>query len=150
MRILPYRTTENVIDGMVVTFVDISKVKSLQEETNRLVSALGSSPTGIFGQSAQLSYEWACGNIVGQRAEQLIGRTDQEVFGDGAAGLVELKREVLAKGTPLRRRLKLGPPGNQREHEVYVQPVTGKRGQLTGITGILTAVEDAVRKNDPS
>src|SRR5262245_1470998 len=40
MRILPYRTTENVIDGLVVTFVDTTTIKSLQREAGRMVGAL--------------------------------------------------------------------------------------------------------------
>src|SRR5690606_31920864 len=36
MRILPYRTTENVIDGLVITFVDITRIKGLQESERLL------------------------------------------------------------------------------------------------------------------
>ena len=36
MRILPYRTTENMIDGIVVTFVDITKLKIAE---NKLIRA---------------------------------------------------------------------------------------------------------------
>ncbi|MCX6133937.1 MAG: PAS domain-containing protein [Ignavibacteriales bacterium] len=36
MRILPYRTTSNVIDGVVVTFSDISNAKAAYEKINRL------------------------------------------------------------------------------------------------------------------
>ena len=32
MRILPYRTTDNVIDGLVMTFTDITKIKALQSD----------------------------------------------------------------------------------------------------------------------
>jgi len=32
MRILPYRTTSNVIDGVVITFTDINKLKITSEE----------------------------------------------------------------------------------------------------------------------
>jgi two-component system CheB/CheR fusion protein len=32
MRILPYRTTENVVDGVVVTFVDITKQKQAEDK----------------------------------------------------------------------------------------------------------------------
>lgn len=35
MRILPYRTVENVVDGLVVTFVDITKRKKAEEEIVR-------------------------------------------------------------------------------------------------------------------
>jgi two-component system CheB/CheR fusion protein len=36
MRILPYRTVENAIDGVVVTFIDISKQKTLEEKLDKL------------------------------------------------------------------------------------------------------------------
>ena len=45
MRILPYRTMENVIDGVVITFVDVTKLKEAKEilresETDRLLAAV--------------------------------------------------------------------------------------------------------------
>ncbi len=36
MRILPYRTTGNIIDGVVVTFSDINKLKTAYDEINKL------------------------------------------------------------------------------------------------------------------
>ncbi len=36
MRILPYRTISNVIDGVVITFSDIDKIKIASEEITRL------------------------------------------------------------------------------------------------------------------
>jgi two-component system CheB/CheR fusion protein len=36
MRILPYRTTSNVIDGVVITFSDINKLKTTSEKINTL------------------------------------------------------------------------------------------------------------------
>ena len=44
MRILPYRTTDNVIDGLVLTFVDITTLKLLLHEQGRLLDALRGSP----------------------------------------------------------------------------------------------------------
>jgi chemotaxis methyl-accepting protein methylase len=35
VRIMPYRTQDNVIDGVVITFTDISEIKKLQDELNR-------------------------------------------------------------------------------------------------------------------
>ncbi len=41
-RIVPYRTTENVIDGVVITFSEITRVKVLQAA----LAAAGSAPSG--------------------------------------------------------------------------------------------------------
>jgi len=35
MRILPYRTVENVIEGVVITFVDVNKIKKAEEELKK-------------------------------------------------------------------------------------------------------------------
>ena len=36
MRILPYRTVDNTIDGVVVTFIDITKQKTLETKLDKL------------------------------------------------------------------------------------------------------------------
>ncbi|KUO60666.1 hypothetical protein APF79_02530 [bacterium BRH_c32] len=41
MRILPYRTTNNLIDGVVLTFTEINKLKSANEEIKILNNKLG-------------------------------------------------------------------------------------------------------------
>jgi len=38
VRIMPYRTQDNVIDGVVITFIDITGIKILEEELRRLRS----------------------------------------------------------------------------------------------------------------
>jgi two-component system CheB/CheR fusion protein len=143
MRMLPYRTTENVIDGLVVTFVDITKVKGLQEDVRRFMAALGGSPTSIFGQNAELTYDWAYGNILGHPADHMVGRRDEEVFGEDGRTLYELKQEVIRNGKPVRRRLKLGLDGSRREHDLYIQPVATPTGKVLGVSGLLMAMDES-------
>jgi two-component system CheB/CheR fusion protein len=59
MRILPYRTTNNVIDGVVITFSDINKLKNMYEEINKL------------SKDIQLAREYA-DNIVDTVREALL------------------------------------------------------------------------------
>jgi two-component system CheB/CheR fusion protein len=59
MRILPYRTTNNVIDGVVITFSDINKMKIVHEELNKL------------NQVVQLAREYA-DNIVDTVRDSLL------------------------------------------------------------------------------
>ncbi len=40
VRIMPYRTTDDVIDGLVITFTDISKAKKLEMELNKTIHQL--------------------------------------------------------------------------------------------------------------
>jgi two-component system, chemotaxis family, CheB/CheR fusion protein len=141
MRMLPYRTTENVIDGVVVTFVDITKMRGLQQETGRLLAAVASGPVGIFGQDGDLTYRWAFGNVAGRRAEEVIGCKDEELFGEAAAEVVELKRAVLLSGRPVRQRVGLGGQGGFVSYDLFVQPMGGGEDRVPGLTGIIVSVE---------
>ena len=40
IRIMPYRTTDDMIDGSVITFTDISKAKKLEIELNKTIQNL--------------------------------------------------------------------------------------------------------------
>jgi two-component system CheB/CheR fusion protein len=59
MRILPYRTTNNIIDGVVITFSDINKLKTAYEKINKL------------SQDIQLAREYA-DNIIDTIRESLL------------------------------------------------------------------------------
>lgn len=81
MRILPYRTVENVIDGIVITFVDITYFKHIggefQKSEERFYSFVNSSPLGILTFDKQLKITlWnpAMGKMSGFKTENVIGR----------------------------------------------------------------------------
>jgi two-component system CheB/CheR fusion protein len=48
MRIMPYRTAENVIDGLVLTFVDIHRLKDAQKDLSRMSKVFMASPDPII------------------------------------------------------------------------------------------------------
>lgn len=59
MRILPYRTTNNVIDGVVITFSDINNIKTASEKIHKL------------NQDVQLAREYA-DNIINTIQESIL------------------------------------------------------------------------------
>ena len=50
VRIMPYRTIENVIDGVVVTFINITESKLLEAQLRKIQS--GAAADGKAGESA--------------------------------------------------------------------------------------------------
>jgi two-component system CheB/CheR fusion protein len=40
VRIMPYRTHDDHIDGLVITFIDISEAKKLESELNKTIAIL--------------------------------------------------------------------------------------------------------------
>ncbi len=144
MRILPYRTTDNVIDGLVVTFVDITTVKGLQEETRRMWGALQGSPTSVFGQDMELSYRWLSGTLFGPAAAEWVGKTDRDLMAaEDAEKLIVLKRSVLERDEAVRQRVRLSIGGKPSMYDVYVKPWKSATGELLGVSGVVTQVEDA-------
>lgn len=139
MRMLPYRTADNIVDGLVVTFVDVTKVRGLQEQTRRLLNALSRSPTGVCAQDRELRYEWSFGSIFGRWPNEINGRTDAEVLSDAAAAeLVELKRRVLETGTRARHRLRAAPLGRATLYDVFLEPVLNGGNTVVGVTSVVT------------
>jgi two-component system CheB/CheR fusion protein len=77
MRIRPYRTVENVIDGVVITFVDITERKQHEESKSRLAAIIESSQDAIIGHDFDgLVTSWNVGasRIFGYTADEAIGR----------------------------------------------------------------------------
>ena len=83
LRIMPYRTTENVIDGGVLTFTNIGAVKkleaSLRASEGRLQQLFDQIPIMLVAfdeQQRALTWNRECERVTGYRAEEMIGKTD--------------------------------------------------------------------------
>jgi two-component system CheB/CheR fusion protein len=77
MRILPYRTVDNVIDGVVVTFVDITERKKNEEAVARLAAIVASSQEAIIGMSSDgviTTWNGGAERTYGYSAAEAIGR----------------------------------------------------------------------------
>jgi two-component system CheB/CheR fusion protein len=122
MRILPYRTLENRIDGLVMTFVDITQVKGLEESEERLRTALAATRPVVVGADRALRIVWASGPLVGIAPDALLGCTDDDLFPAFATRLTELKRGVLERGAPAAISLD-EPDGGVLE--VRIHPILG-------------------------
>jgi two-component system, chemotaxis family, CheB/CheR fusion protein len=78
MRIRPYRTVDNVIDGVVITFVDISERKrgdtALQASEERFSAIVKQATVGV----AEIDLE-GCFILVNEKYCELVGRSAEEL-----------------------------------------------------------------------
>lgn len=94
MRILPYRTVDNVIDGVVITFVDITERKRNEAALARLAAIVESSHDAVVALSTDGSITtWNAG------AERLYGYTAAEAIGRPFSILLPRERESKLRGT---------------------------------------------------
>jgi len=141
MRILPYRTTDNVIDGLVMTFIDISKIKRLQQNEQQLTGALRQSPTTVYGQDSDLRYTWIYNATFGRRPEAVVGKRDEDLFdAEDARRLGEIKRQVLESSRGARHTATLKVDGAQHVYDLYIEPTKDQAGNVVGLTGVHTDV----------
>lgn len=142
MRIQPYRTIDNVIEGAVLTFVDITATRKLHAELReseaRLRIALGTLPLIVFSQDQRLRYTWIHNPAPGFVAGKAVGRTDAELWPEqDAAVLTAIKQRVLDTGTGARENVSLGGKGKTLVYDLTVEPVRDAAGGIIGITGAL-------------
>lgn len=84
-RIQPYRTTENVVVGAVITFIDITALKSARDSARQLAAIVESSHDAILALDERATIvNWNRG------AERMFGYTAEEAVGRAIDFLVAL------------------------------------------------------------
>jgi len=77
LRMRPYLTIDNVVDGVVLTFVDITESQQLNSEHARLAAIVNSSRDAIFGFSLDeriSSWNASAERIFGLSAAEVVGQ----------------------------------------------------------------------------
>jgi two-component system CheB/CheR fusion protein len=88
MRMLPYRTIENVIAGVVMTFVDITDRQRLERERGMLSAIVDSSFDAIIGHTLEgtiTNWNRAAEVMFGYQASDIIGKPMAVLFPAGRA-----------------------------------------------------------------
>jgi two-component system CheB/CheR fusion protein len=76
MRILPYRRLDNMIDGLVITFVDLTQHEEAQSQRARLAAIVESSHDAIVGRTMDgVITTW------NQAATRMFGYAESEAIG---------------------------------------------------------------------
>ena len=134
MRIRPYRTLENVIEGAVITFTDITENKRAGMILEQRESEMKAMIKGMFNPCAQLesvldgdgnlvSCRFVATNdaydrIMGTAGDQVRGKTVQEIWPGIEAGWIEICGRVVRSGEP--GRFDMHHPPTARRYRCHV------------------------------
>jgi two-component system, chemotaxis family, CheB/CheR fusion protein len=139
VRIMPYRTLENRIDGLVITFSDISVAKLLEarltEDDRRFTAAIESIGGIVATLDKDLRYTWFCDPHHELIPASAKGRRDDELAaGPCSDELMGLKRSVLETGKEMQKELEIRlSDGKMRTFLVKATPLTGISGEKSGV-----------------
>ncbi len=146
MQIMPYRTAQNVIEGVVITFVDITKEKILADELNKIKEnyefLLESTKTVVYTQDKNLCYTSIANMYPDVKYRNFKGKTDSDFFSEkDTKKLEEIKKKVLDTGHPMRLTVSIELGGSIKRHDLTVRPLFEK-GKVNGIACISTDVTE--------
>jgi two-component system CheB/CheR fusion protein len=150
VKIMPYRTQENRIVGLVITFSDISVAKkleeSLRESEERLRAAIESSGIIVAAVDKEFRYIWFYDPRHMFHASTSIGMRDEELPGmQNAAELMEIRQKVIATGESVHRDLMLKQADGCRSfYTLIARPLRDAGGNVIGV--ITVAADNTARK----
>ncbi|HMO91143.1 MAG TPA: chemotaxis protein CheB [Pirellulaceae bacterium] len=140
MRMLPYRTKENV-DGVVLMWVDVSSLEALRGRLRWMSAIVESTSDAVIGQDLSgtiTSWNWG--------AEQLYGYTAAEALGKSIEMLVpnDLRHEVVQYRSSVQRgdsvssvdTVRLHKDGTKINVSLAVSPILDAQGRVIGMSKI--------------
>jgi PAS domain S-box-containing protein len=124
-------------------------VEPSEEEHRRSLArfrlALAHSGVVAFEHDTALRYTWIYPTQF-YSVDEVLGRTDAELFGEGdATALMDIKREVLARGAGQKREVQVTRDGKRFDFLLTVEPLRDAVGAIVGLTGASTNITEAKR-----
>jgi sigma-B regulation protein RsbU (phosphoserine phosphatase) len=141
MELLHMALDQAVIES-VTTYARAS-TRELEAERQRFRLALRSSSIVVFEHDLQLRYTWIYNPQLGATEEQVLGRTDAEVFTgpeEDIRRLMALKQQVLDTGEPLTDEVRATLGGRRGYYLLALEPLRDVEGRVTGVLGAATDI----------
>jgi len=139
VRVIPYRTLENVIDGVVVTFTNYSKIKkaefALAASEQNLQVALKNYSIIAANADLDLRYTWIYNLHPDFDSTSVIGKRDDEIAQNkGTKALMKIKQKVIKTGKPTRKTIVFPLSAGNVTYDVTAEPLVDQTGKIIGVT----------------
>jgi two-component system CheB/CheR fusion protein len=141
MRIRPYRTVDNVIDGVVITFTDITERKRAEVERAKLAALVNSSHDAIIGHGFNgyiQSWNPAAERIFGYTAAEAVGQPMTMLIPEERADEVPELLGRLRRGEPVDKYdvARETRDGGRIDVELTISPVADHHGAMVSASTI--------------
>ncbi|HEX3009678.1 MAG TPA: PocR ligand-binding domain-containing protein, partial [Bacteroidales bacterium] len=116
--------------------IDITSQKialeALRKSEERFRIALAHAPVSVAVQDLELRFIWAY-NQRTRRVDEIVGKTDFDLFPTEAEQLINLKRRVLETCESTREQLWVTSNGKRIFLDLYVEPLKNERGEIDSL-----------------
>ena len=124
-----------------------ARTQELAEAKQRFEIALRGSPITVFSQDREMRFTWVHNLPTGFKPEQVIGRTDAELFPhETAEKIMSAKRNAMATGISQELETNFELFGRKRSFYLVIEPLVDDTGAIVGTTSI--AVDITERKSN--
>jgi len=126
-----------------------ARTKELGEAKQRFEIALRGSPISVFSQDKEMRFTWAHNLPTGLIPEQLIGKTDAEVFPpDGASTIMAAKRKAMKTGDAQELETNFELFGRKRSFYLLIEALTDDEGAVIGTTSVAVDITERKANED--
>jgi len=107
----------------------------LKARFTRYEAALRGSHVTVYTQDRDLRYTSISNPMFGRAIDDIVGRTDEEIFPlETSAAVILLKRAALTAGEAQSSEIKILDSGNTLWHDLHVEPLRNDAGEIVGLT----------------
>jgi two-component system, chemotaxis family, CheB/CheR fusion protein len=150
MRVLPYRRPGNVVDGLVLTFLDVTELNRALQQQGRLAAIVESSQDAIVGRSFEgtiLTWNAAAEKMFGFAADEALGRPVSIIVPPEAQEQMNDVHERLKRGVGLApfEGVRLTRDGRRLSVSIAVSPLKDLSGRLIGASTIFRDISELKR-----
>ncbi|HET6546136.1 MAG TPA: CheR family methyltransferase, partial [Rhodanobacteraceae bacterium] len=148
MRIRPYRTVDNVIDGVVITFVDITARRRHEAERAKLAAIVDSSADAIIGHTLDgtiTSWNAAAERIFGYSAAEAVGQPIAMLLSEDQRNELPELIERLKRGEPISTQadvVRRDHSGGNIDLSLTISPVTDGQGVMIAASTIARDISE--------
>jgi len=157
MRVFPYRATDGRVNGIVVTLIDITERKRVEEAHARLAALVESSDDAIIAKSLNgIILDWNSGSerLFGYRADEVIGKPITLLLPPELREEEEQILQCLSANERVEHfeTIRLAKDGRRIEVSVTSSPIMDGQGRIIGASKIARDIskrkqaEEALRR----
>lgn len=157
MTVTPTFDAEGEVDGILCSAFDVTEMRlfevrltamaaQLAGANQRFELALDNSPITVFEQGTDLRYSFVYNAPPGLVAEDLLDRTDSEIFSDRDARRIDAaKQRVLASGGRDSFEIEMDVAGASHYYAMTIEAKRDQSGVVVGIIGTMLDLTDRRR-----